>query len=219
MRVWEGAEPYTAGHSAPHPPRRAHKGDTMTHDQHHQDPDYKDPLRDLHPSTAVIYAGYRARLSEAKNAVKPPVFRTSTFEFSRATEGAKFFQRAYHLPDDDGQVPGLVYSRLNNPNTEIFEDKMVALEANATRVAAFPSGTSAITTAILALVPQGGRILYSNPVYGGTISSSPICARSVAASRPSVWTQATSRTQKSCSGPTAPLIWCSSKPRRIRRSA
>jgi methionine-gamma-lyase len=138
----------------------------MTHDQHHQDADYKDPLRDLHPSTAVIHAGYRARLSE--NAVKPPVFRTSTFEFSRATEGAKFFQRAYHLPGDDGQEPGLVYSRLNNPNTEIFEDKMVALEANATHAAAFPSGMSAITTAVLALVPQGGRILYSDPVYGGT---------------------------------------------------
>jgi methionine-gamma-lyase len=138
----------------------------MTHDRHRQNPDYKDPLRDFHPSTAVIHTGYRARLSE--NAVKPPVFRTSTFEFSRATEGAKFFQRAYHLPGDDGEEPGLVYSRLNNPNTEIFEDKMVALEANATHAAAFPSGMSAITTAVLALVPQGGRILYSDPVYGGT---------------------------------------------------
>ncbi len=138
----------------------------MTQDQNHQDPDYKDPLRDFHPSTAVIHAGYRARLSE--NAVKPPVFRTSTFQFSSASEGAKFFERAYHLPGDDGQDPGLVYSRLNNPNTEIFEDKMVALEANATHAAAFPSGMGAITTAILALVPHGGRILYSDPVYGGT---------------------------------------------------
>jgi methionine-gamma-lyase len=138
----------------------------MAHDRHRQSPDYKDPLRAFHPSTAVIHAGYRARLSE--NAVKPPVFRTSTFEFSRAAEGAQFFQRAYHLPGDDGQEPGLVYSRLNNPNTEIFEDKMVALEAHATHAAAFPSGMSAITTAVLALVPQGGRILYSDPVYGGT---------------------------------------------------
>jgi methionine-gamma-lyase len=139
---------------------------TMTQDRNSQDPDYKDPLRAFHPSTAVIHAGYRARLSE--NAVKPPVFRTSTFEFTSATEGATFFQRAYHLPGDDGQEPGLVYSRLNNPNTEIFEDKMVALEANATHAAAFPSGMSAITTAILALVPHGGRILCTDPVYGGT---------------------------------------------------
>jgi methionine-gamma-lyase len=138
----------------------------MTQDRNGKDPDYKDPLREFHPSTAVIHAGYRSRLSE--NAVKPPVFRTSTFEFSSATEGAKFFQRAYHLAGEDGQEPGLVYSRLNNPSTEIFEDKMVALEASATHAAAFPSGMSAITTAILALVPQGGRILYGDPVYGGT---------------------------------------------------
>jgi methionine-gamma-lyase len=138
----------------------------MTQDRNSKNQDYKDPLRDFHPSTSVIHAGYRARLSE--NAVKPPVFRTSTFEFSSASEGARFFERAYHLPGDDGQDPGLVYSRLNNPNTEIFEDKMVALEAGATHAAAFPSGMSAITTAILALVPQGGRILYSDPVYGGT---------------------------------------------------
>jgi methionine-gamma-lyase len=138
----------------------------VTQDANRPDADYKDPLRDFHPSTAVIHAGYRARLSE--NAVKPPVFRTSTFEFSSATEGARFFERAYHLPGDDGQDPGLVYSRLNNPSTEIFEDKMVALEASATHAAAFPSGMSAITTAILALVPQGGRILYGDPVYGGT---------------------------------------------------
>jgi methionine-gamma-lyase len=136
----------------------------MTQDKDAQD--YKDPLRRFHPSTAVIHAGYRTRLSE--NAVKPPVFRTSTFVFPSAAEGARSFQRAYHLAGDDGQDPGLVYSRLNNPNTEIFEDKMVALEAGAAEAAAFPSGMSAITTAILALVPQGGRILYTDPVYGGT---------------------------------------------------
>jgi methionine-gamma-lyase len=139
---------------------------TLAHNKKRKDSNYKDPLRDFHPSTAVIHAGYRSRLSE--NAVKPPVFRTSTFEFGSAAEGAKLFQRAYHLAGDDGQEPGLVYSRLNNPNTEIFEDKMVALEAGATHAAAFPSGMSAITTAILALVPQGGRILYGDPVYGGT---------------------------------------------------
>ena len=36
----------------------------MTQDRQSQDPDYKDPLRAFHPSTAVIHAGYRARLSD-----------------------------------------------------------------------------------------------------------------------------------------------------------
>ncbi|MDO8622257.1 MAG: PLP-dependent aspartate aminotransferase family protein [bacterium] len=126
----------------------------------------KDPMRECHPSTAVVHAGYRARLSEGS--VKPPVFRTSTFAFPKASDGETSFGRAYHLPGNDGQDPGLVYSRLNNPNTEIYEDKMVAAEVGATHAALFPSGMSAITTAILARVPSGGRILYTTPVYGGT---------------------------------------------------
>ncbi|MBI3328104.1 MAG: PLP-dependent transferase [Nitrospinae bacterium] len=120
----------------------------------------------FNPATAAIHAGYSP--SQFAQAVKPPVVRTSTFVFSSAAAGAQSFQRAYHLPGDDGHEPGLVYARLNSPNTAICEAKMVALEAGATHAAAFPSGMSAITTAILALVPFGGRILYTDPVYGGT---------------------------------------------------
>lgn len=60
-------------------------------------------------------AGYHSDLSE--RAIKPPVFRSSTFEFASAEEGELFFKRAYGLPGTDGKSPGLVYSRLNNPNT------------------------------------------------------------------------------------------------------
>jgi methionine-gamma-lyase len=127
---------------------------------------YKDPLRELHPSSAVIKAGYRSDLSE--RAIKPPVFRSSTFEFASAEEGELFFQRAYGLPGDDGKSPGLVYSRLNNPNTEIFEDKMVAIENGSGYASAFPSGMSAISTTVMALVPKEGHIIYTHPVYGGT---------------------------------------------------
>lgn len=127
---------------------------------------YKDPLRELHPSSAVIRAGYHSNLSE--RAIKPPVFRSSTFEFASAEEGELFFKRAYGLPGNDGVRPGLVYSRLNNPNTEIFEDKMVAVEKGSSYASAFPSGMSAISTALMALVPRDGHIIYTCPVYGGT---------------------------------------------------
>jgi methionine-gamma-lyase len=130
-----------------------------------REPSYKETHRELHPSTRAILAGYNSRLSEGS--VKPPLFRTSTFEFKSAEEGREYFQRAYHLEGDDGEDPGLIYS-LNNPNVEIWEDKMVAVENGASHAAAFPSGMSAITTAVLALVPLGGRVLYTDPVYGGT---------------------------------------------------
>ncbi|HUB80246.1 MAG TPA: PLP-dependent aspartate aminotransferase family protein [Bryobacteraceae bacterium] len=129
-------------------------------------PSYKLTHRELHPSTRAILAGYNSRLSE--RSVKPPLFRTSTFEFTNAEEGRQFFQRAYHLAGDDGRDPGLIYSRVNNPNVEIWEDKMVAIENGAAYAAAFPSGMNAITTMVLALVPSGGRILYTDPVYGGS---------------------------------------------------
>ena len=129
-------------------------------------PSYKERRRELHPSTRAILSGYSSRLSEG--AVKPPLFRTSTFEFANAEEGRQFFQRAYHLADDDGEEPGLIYSRLNNPNVEIWEDKMVAVENGAAYGVAFPSGMSAIATTVLAAVPLGGRVLYTHPVYGGT---------------------------------------------------
>lgn len=129
-------------------------------------PSYKQTHREFHPLTRAILAGYNSRLSE--RSVKPPLFRTSTFEFANAEEGRQFFQRAYHLRDDDGNAPGLIYSRLNNPNVEIWEDKMVAIENGASYAVGLPSGMSAITTTVLALVPFGGRVLYTNPVYGGT---------------------------------------------------
>ncbi len=131
-----------------------------------QTPGYKEIYRNLHPSTRAILAGYNSRLSQ--RSVKPPLFRTSAFEFEKAAEGKLFFERAYHLKGDDGKKPGLIYSRINNPNLEIWEDKMVAVEDGAAHAASFPSGMSAITTAMLATVPMGGRILYSEPVYGGS---------------------------------------------------
>jgi methionine-gamma-lyase len=141
-------------------------GNSDTESGGSQLPSYKLTHRELHPSTRAILAGYNSRLSE--RSVKSPLFRTSTFEFTNAEEGRQFFARAYHLAGDDGKDPGLIYSRLNNPNVEIWEDKMVAIENGAAYAAAFPSGMNAITTMVLALVPPGGRILYTDPVYGGT---------------------------------------------------
>ena len=54
-----------------------------------QEPGYKETHRDLKPSTRAILAGYDSRLSE--RSVKPPLFRTSTFEFTNAESGVDLF--------------------------------------------------------------------------------------------------------------------------------
>jgi methionine-gamma-lyase len=109
--------------------------------------------------------GYRPELSEG--AVKPPVFLTSTFAFRSAEEGKEFFAEAYGLaPHDPKRSMGLIYSRVNNPDLEILEDRL-NLWDGAEASAVFSSGMAAISTSLLALVPLGGAVLFARPVYGG----------------------------------------------------
>jgi len=110
--------------------------------------------------------GYEPEWSEGS--IKPPVFQTSTFVFRSAEEGKEYFSYAYGLAERDPARPmGLIYSRLNNPNLEILEQRM-NLWDEAEASAVFSSGMAAISTSILALVSPGSAVLYSRPVYGGT---------------------------------------------------
>ncbi|HMB55259.1 MAG TPA: aminotransferase class I/II-fold pyridoxal phosphate-dependent enzyme [Thermoanaerobaculia bacterium] len=110
--------------------------------------------------------GYNPRWSEG--AIKPPIFQTSTFAFRSAEEGKEYFAWAYGLEERDPARPmGLIYSRLNNPNVEILEERLNLWDA-AEESAVFASGMAAISTSILALVPIGSSVVFSEPVYGGT---------------------------------------------------
>ena len=122
--------------------------------------------KDFNPETLALGYGYDPKLSQG--AVKPPVFLTSTFEFPSAAEGRRFFELAYGLRDaEPGEGPGLIYSRLNNPNMQIFEERMAAWDRTE-KGAVFASGMAAISTSVLALVQPGEHIVSTAPVYGGT---------------------------------------------------
>ena len=112
--------------------------------------------------------GYNPEWSEGS--VKPPIFQTSTFVFKNAAEGKRFFEIAYGKStlNKDEQL-GLIYSRINNPNMEILEERLSKLEESED-AAAFESGMSAISTTMLTYVKPGDTILFSNPTYGGTHS-------------------------------------------------
>jgi methionine-gamma-lyase len=128
---------------------------------------WKSALPDCKPETRVLTVGYDPALSEM--AAKIPIFPTSTFLFKTAEDGERFFHLQNH-PEArrDGDEPGLIYSRMNNPNMEIVEDKMLVLEPGAEAAAVLPSGMSAISTMCLALLKPGDVIIYSAPIYGGT---------------------------------------------------
>jgi methionine-gamma-lyase len=121
----------------------------------------------LSTQTLMMGYGYDPRLSEG--AVKPPVFLTSTFVFPDAQAGAHFFdQTAGRAPLDHGQESaGLVYSRFNHPNMEIFERRF-ALYDGGEAAAAFSSGMAAISACLWALCRPGDVVVHSMPLYGGT---------------------------------------------------
>ncbi len=110
--------------------------------------------------------GYDPALSEG--AVKSPIFQTSTFAFESAEAGKAFFEVAYGLREPSGgEALGLIYSRLNNPDLEILEDRLTLWDG-AERAAVFASGMAAITTSLLAYLRPGDAIVYSAPIYGGS---------------------------------------------------
>ncbi len=122
--------------------------------------------RVLRPESLMMGFGYDPARSEG--AVKCPIFQTSTFVFESAEDGKAFFEVAYGLREAaPGEHTGLIYSRLNNPDLEILEDRL-CLWDEAESCATFASGMAATTTVLLASLRPGDVVLYSAPIYGGS---------------------------------------------------
>lgn len=120
-----------------------------------------------HPESLMMSLGYRPEWSEGT--IKCPIFQTSTFSFRTAEEGADLFELAYGLRDKKEDEPGgLIYSRLNNPSVEILEERLSVWDG-AEAGAVFSSGMAAISTTLLTFLKPGDLLLYSKPLYGGTI--------------------------------------------------
>src|SRR5258708_14838244 len=133
-----------------------------------EDSYHKDRIanRRLHPETLMMGYGYAPGLSEG--ALKPPIFLTSTFVFENAQQGKDFFDlTAGRRKPRAGEKAGLVYSRFNNPNFEILEERLAVWD-DAERAAVFASGMAAISTMMLAFLRPGDTVLHSRPLYGGT---------------------------------------------------
>ena len=118
------------------------------------------------PESLMMSYGYDPKLSEG--AIKCPIFQTSTFVFNSAEEGKAFFEVAYGKRQKrDNEETGLIYSRINNPDLEILEDRL-CLWDRAEACAVFESGMSAISTVLLEFLKPGDVLVHSAPVYGGT---------------------------------------------------
>ena len=89
-----------------------------------------------------------------------PIYATSSFVFDSPEHAADLFAlRAF----------GNIYTRINNPTTDVFEKRIAALEGGVAAVAV-ASGQAAQTLAILNLAESGDNIVASQSLYGGAIS-------------------------------------------------
>ena len=128
----------------------------------------KDGSGALRPPTEVLTRGFDPSLSFGS--ARPAVFRSSTYVFA-SPEAA---ERAFNIASDravaaNGERADLIYSRISHPNAEILEDQMVPLETGAREAAVFNSGMAAIMTAFFTFARPSSSIVYTIPLYGGTM--------------------------------------------------
>ena len=87
-----------------------------------------------------------------------PIYQTSTFSYGSYARGARLFA---------GEAEGYVYSRIGNPTTRAFEEKIASLEGTEDALA-FASGMGAISALLLTTLRPGDEVLTLGPLYGGT---------------------------------------------------
>ena len=96
-----------------------------------------------------------------------PIYQTTSYVFDDAEHAASLFNL---------QTFGNVYTRLTNPTTAVFEERMATLE-NGRAAVAVSSGMAAQMTAILTLMQQGDELVSAKTLYGGTYSQFDVTFR------------------------------------------
>jgi O-acetylhomoserine (thiol)-lyase len=115
--------------------------------------------------TLCLHAGQIPDAATGSRAV--PIYQTSSYVFDSADHAASLFNL---------QTFGNVYSRLSNPTTAVFEERVAALEGGRAALAT-ASGQAAQMTALLTLLDQGDEIVSASTLYGGTYSQFDVTFR------------------------------------------
>lgn len=115
--------------------------------------------------TRAIHAGQRPDPETGARA--QPIYATTSFVFDDVQHAADLFSL---------QTFGNIYTRIGNPTTAAFEERMAALEGGLGAVAT-ASGKSAQLIALLTLVQAGDHIVSSNALYGGTFMQLDVTLR------------------------------------------
>jgi O-acetylhomoserine (thiol)-lyase len=108
--------------------------------------------------TLAIHAGQPQAGDSATTSRAVPIYQTTSFVFKSTENAANLFGL---------KELGNIYTRLMNPTTDVFEQRVAALEGG-TAGLAVASGMAAITYAVLAVTRPGDEIVSADNLYGGT---------------------------------------------------
>ncbi|MCC7450547.1 MAG: O-acetylhomoserine aminocarboxypropyltransferase/cysteine synthase [Anaerolineae bacterium] len=106
--------------------------------------------------TLALHAGYKPDPTTGSRAV--PIYQTTSYQFRDTDHAAALFGL---------QEAGNIYTRIMNPTTDVFEQRIAALEGGIGALAT-ASGQFAETLAILTIANSGDEIISSASLYGGT---------------------------------------------------
>jgi O-acetylhomoserine/O-acetylserine sulfhydrylase len=114
------------------------------------------PDRTIKFETLQVHAGHQPDIETLSRAV--PLYQTSSYIFKNAKHAADLFDLA------EG---GNIYTRINNPTTDVFEKRVAALEGGAASLAV-ASGHAAQFIALTTIMRKGDNFVCSPFLYGGT---------------------------------------------------
>ncbi len=108
------------------------------------------------PETRALHAGQKP--DPTTNARAVPIYATTSYVFDDAAHAARLFGL---------EEFGNIYTRIMNPTTDVFEQRVAALEGGVAALGV-ASGQAAETLSILNLARAGDNIVSSSSLYGGT---------------------------------------------------
>ena len=117
--------------------------------------------------TLCLHAGQLP--DPATGARAAPIYQTTSYVFDSADHAASLFNL---------QTFGNVYTRLMNPTTAMFEERVAALEGGRAAVAT-ASGMSAQMTTFLTLLESGDEVVSASTLYGGSYSQLDVSFRKI----------------------------------------
>ncbi|HTU71598.1 MAG TPA: O-acetylhomoserine aminocarboxypropyltransferase/cysteine synthase family protein [Candidatus Baltobacteraceae bacterium] len=112
-----------------------------------------------HFDTLAIHGGHNGDPATKARAV--PIYQTTSYLFDSTEHAGKLFAL---------EEFGNIYTRIMNPTTDVFEQRVAALERGAAALAV-ASGQAAVVYAILNLARSGDHVVSSNSLYGGTYNA------------------------------------------------